>query len=480
MGFDFFKKLFSGENSLDSLQESIEKKLNDVTNRFEDKKEHPVDEEKEIHQVEMGGCLYRVKGFSSIEISKNNGKKWELYTELPIYCNSIKVSDDNKLMVFGYRDYKGLKEDLKDSWAVAKEDFVTQATRDKDEKEFWQTRDRWYKLSDKGTISVAKNPNEPNRFSSLETEDEIMVINEEECHIRVYAMCPRDTFYSHDGVKWEYLGELPKDFKEFSRKNGTVFAIDVEENKYAYFGGWSRVEYEAELEVFEDDELYEDTEQIYYEYKDDGKTLISKRIHLLFLKGEIGKLGADIVYISAEGKLLTHSSLPGMMEKLPKAVESHFGDVIITMPNDKRYLYYDGKWRETGTWEAGCGAFCFKAKIEVKDSFWDKVDTFVEEDEKENPLRRSIYYKIPKGDLKSVYYSSDGKEWHKHSTLPEEFKALTSTDYDCHAMAIGTIVYTKKKHHYHWVLKKKGLISKTYYNEWEKFDEGGLLVKANV
>ena len=208
MGFDFFKKLFSGENSLDSLQESIEKKINDVTDRFENKKEHPVDEEKEIHQVEMGGCLYRVKGFSSIEISKNNGKKWELYTELPIYCNSLKVSDDNKLMVFGYRDYKGLKEDLKDTWAVAKEDFVTQATRDKDEEEFWQTRDRWYKLSDKGTISVAKNPNRPNRFFSLETDDEIMVINEEECHIRVYAMCPRDTFYSHDGVKWEYLGVL--------------------------------------------------------------------------------------------------------------------------------------------------------------------------------------------------------------------------------------------------------------------------------
>ena len=272
---------------------------------------------------------------------------------------------------------------------------------------------------------------------------------------------------------------MPKDFKEFSKENGTVFAVDVDNNKYAYFEGWARVEYETDLEVFEDDELYEDIKQTFYTYDNEKEKVVSKKIHLLFLKGEIGKLGANIVYITDDGELQTHSSLPGMMEKLPKNVESCFGEVIITMPNNKRYIYFDGKWREVCGWE-GIGPFCFKAKIEVNDSFWDKVDTFVEEDEKENPLRRSIYYKIPKGDLKSVYYSSDGKEWHKHSTLPEEFKALTSTDYDCHAMAIGTIVYTKKKHHYHWVLKKKGLINKTYYNEWEKFDEGGLLVKANV
>ena len=479
MAFDFLKKLFGGEKSVDSITESFEKKLNSISDRIDDKKDSPEVEEKETHQVEMGGKLYRIKGYGTIEVSKNNGKKWELYTELPICCNGLKVSDNDKLMVLGYRDYKGLRENLKDSWAVAKEDLVTQATRDKDEEEFWQTRDRWYKLDGKGNVSVAKDPNQPNLFFPLETVDEMMLIDDEECHVRVYEICPRDTFYSKDGIKWEELGEMPKDFKEFSKENGTVFAVDVDNNKYAYFEGWARVEYETDLEVFEDDELYEDIKQTFYTYDNEKEKVVSKKIHLLFLKGEIGKLGANIVYITDDGELQTHSSLPGMMEKLPKNVESCFGEVIITMPNNKRYIYFDGKWREVCGWE-GIGPFCFKAKIEVNDSFWDKVDTFVEEDEKENPLRRSIYYKIPKGDLKSVYYSSDGKEWHKHSTLPEEFKALTSTDYDCHAMAIGTIVYTKKKHHYHWVLKKKGLINKTYYNEWEKFDEGGLLVKANV
>lgn len=480
MAFDFLKKLFGGEKSVDSITESFEKKLNSIGDRFDEKRDSPEVEEKETYRVEMDGNLYRSNGYGSIEISKNNGKKWELYTELPICCNGLKVSEDNKLMVLGYRDYKGLKENLKDSWSEAKEDLVTQATRDKDEETFWQTRDRWYKLDGKGNLSVAKDPNQPNLFFPLETVDERMCIDEKECYIRVYTMCPRDTFYSKDGVKWEELDELPKDFKEFSKEHGTVFALDVENNKYAYFSGWSLVAFESDMEIFEDDELYEDVNQVYYKYDDDGDKIVSKVIHLLFLKGDFGNMESNIAYISDEGELLTHSSLPGLMEKLPKNVELCFGEVIITMPNDKRYIYFDGKWRETGYWEKGVGPFCFKAKIEPNDSFWDKVETPIEVDEKENPKCRKIYYKIPKNNFKKMYYSSDGKSWSLHSELPEEFQAVTSTDYDCHAMAVGTIIYTKKKHHYHWALKKKGMISKTYYNEWEKFDEGKLLEKVKA
>ena len=479
MAFDFLKKLFSGEKSVDSITESFEKKLNSISDRIDDKKDSPEVEEKETHQVEMGGNLYRIKGYGTIEVSKNNGKKWELYTELPICCNGLKASDNDKLMVLGYRDYKGLKENLKDSWAVAKEDLATQATRDKDEEEFWQTRDRWYKLDGKGNVSVAKDPNQPNLFFPLETIDAMMMIDDEECYVRVYEICPRDTFYSKDGIKWEELGEMPKDFKEFSKENGTVFAVDVDNNKYAYFEGWARVEYETDLEVFEDDELYEDIKQTFYTYDNEKEKVVSKKIHLLFLKGEIGKLGANIVYITDDGELQTHSSLPGMMEKLPKNVESCFGEVIITMPNDKRYIYFDGKWREVCGWE-GIGPFCFKAKIEVNDSFWDKVETPIAEDEKGNPENRTLYYKITKNNLKNVYYSGDGKEWNFHSKLPEEFQALTSSDFFHGAMVLGTIIYTKKKHHYHWVLKKKGLINKTYYNEWEKYDGEGLLEAVKV
>ena len=476
--FDFLKKLFSGEKSLDSLQETIENKLSGDSN--EEKKDCPTDEGKAIRQVTMGKYLYRVKGDTKIEVSKNDGKKWELYSELPIYCEEIKVSDDNKLMVLGSRDYNGIIENVKDSWAIAKEDLVTQAMKDKDEREFWATRDRWYKLDGKGNLSVAKDPNHPDSFLPLESFDEKMRIDEKDCYVRVYKMCPRDTFYSHDGIKWEDLGELPADFKMFLKENGIVYALDVEGNKSVYDGGWALVKYKCDMELFEDDDLYDEIDKVYYKYDDDGEKNISKIIHLLFLQADIIKIGIEIVYISDEGELSTHSSLPGLLDKLPENVHSCFGEVVIAMPNKKRYVYCDGKWRETGNWENCIGPFCFKAKIEAQDSFWDKVDTPIEEDDKGNPIRRPIYYKIPKNNKKMLYYSSDGKTWSFHSKLPEEFQAVTSTDYECHAMAIGTIVYTKKKHHYHWALKKKGLISKTYYNEWEKFDEGKLLEKVKV
>ena len=116
----------------------------------------------------------------------------------------------------------------------------------------------------------------------------------------------------------------------------------------------------------------------------------------------------------------------------------------------------------------------------MNDSFWDKVETPIAEDEKGNPENRTLYYKITKNNLKNVYYSGDGKEWNFHSKLPEEFQALTSSDFFHGAMVLGTIIYTKKKHHYHWVLKKKGLINKTYYNEWEKYDGEGLLEAVKV
>ena len=469
MIIDFFKKLFGGNVSSDSLENKIDNLIQKNISNEEVDNSLSEDNNKS-RQVQKDGKLYRVNN-NSIEVSKDNGKKWELFTDLPIECDAIKVSDDDKLMVLGSRFYKNFKENLKDQWTIAKEEFVPQNIGNKYDIELWEIRDRWYKLDDKGNLSVAIDPNNPNMFSPLETENTKMRIDDEDCYVRVYKMNPRETFYSPDGKRWKELGDLPQDFQEFVKKDGIVVVLDVKGNKYAYYGYWSLIEFESDMEVFEDDILYDDINQVYYKYNDEEGKIISKKIHMLFLEG------SAITFVSDEGELNEHSTLPGFNTKKIKNVESCLGEVILTLSNDKQYVYFDGEWRQTNNLTDGVGPFCFKAKIEEKDSFWDKVDTPITEKGKDNYCRL-IYYKIPKNNLKKMYYSSDGEKWFIHSELPEKFKTVTSTDYNCHAMAVGTIIYTKSKNHYRWVVKKKGLFSKTYKSEWEKCNDITLLEKV--
>ncbi len=442
MGFDFLKKLFGEVKSIDDVIKAITPEKNEKNDEEESSSaksnlNNVFSFTQVTNSVTWNGKLYGVKD-STIVVSNNDGGKWDNYTTLPISCKDIKISDDNQLMVLGASNC------------------------------FDDAEDYWYKLDENGKIKVAKDPNHPDLFTPLAYKECKMKLENKNSYVRVYEIDPRNSFCSSDRVHWETLdGFFAKDFKEFVSENGITFAIDVDDNRYVYFPIWQMVAFEADMEIFEEQDpyYYEELKETYYTYKapyDEEETIESKKMHLLFLKSSKSqKLFADLAYVNKEGVLeWFQPSLPGLLDKLPRDVESCCGEVIITMPNDKKYIFYDSKWREMEPEddEKKVGPFCFETIIYKGDRYWNpdgKKSTGAREIFKrimdgpkssDEPKERRVYYKILKTYKGLVYYSNDGNEWFIHSVLPSEFKSMILPCFE----KKGAIVFLKDKKYYQW------------------------------
>lgn len=298
-------------------------------------------------EVMLNNNLYRYNGYT-IEEKSNNSGKWRKYTTLPVICKDIKVSDDGKLLVKGELSEINVGQIFKDSLKSAV-----------DGSDINEKYEKWYKIEDNGNIEFAPNSKEPDHFIPIGSKEGKVIVNKKECYCKVYEISPREPFYSSDRVHWEKLDDFPNDFKRFRESNSKKFSFaqDVKGHSYVYWNGWTRVEFEEDLEIFKDDLFYNKTNEIFYKYQNDKKEIISKRIHLLFVEGEIGNIGSSVLYVKEDGSLDHHSSLPGILGKMPQKVESLYGEVFITMENDKRYIFYDNDWVESMKWNMGYGPF---------------------------------------------------------------------------------------------------------------------------
>ena len=449
---DFIKKLLSGEMS---PQEAMEKLVPEdgmkKPERQEKKKENPDTQFFKTYQVEKNDKLYRLEG-NKLEVSNNEGRKWTLLMALPVYCNDIKVSDNNELIVLGSRTYNGVKEGIKDIKDAINNTIVPKSIKDEDD--LWEVHDRWYKIGENGRISVAKNRNTPEFFEPLAFSESKMMIGGKNCIVRVYKMNPRLVFYSGDRVQWDEVNEsLPNDFKEFQCENNTTFVIDNKSNKYLYDDKgkcWARIGLEGDLEVFEHDLGYGDIKEYYWVY--DMINTKSKMIHLYFVNEGLGF--GSVLYNDKNGKLHYFEGIPGLIftEKMPRTLYSCGGELVAITPNDKCYIFLNDGWKRTrdirddgwlkitdsfnDDWKKRVGPFCFKTKIYPGDEYWPI---------EENGSKLEVYYKIIKDNLSIVYYSFNGKQWFWHSILPADFQTVIH-GYE----RKGAVIYTKKKKFYQW------------------------------
>ena len=469
--FDKFKKLFDGDDNLEENNESSSSGIRDVLK----KGASIFDSDSDLPEVTLNGNVYRCSGYT-IEVKKEGTKKWSDYTELPFSGDDIRVSNDGQLLVLGLPDdYDGFKE----AWNDIKESFTALATIN----ESGNDPRRWFKIGEDGNISVAIDSNElddAENFCTIKCEGCRLIIDGKECYCRVYKMSPRNSFISSDRVHWKKSNSFSDNFRRFTHSlyDNVTFVQDKTGNYYAYWDEWRRMEFEAELEIFEDDSHYDEVDKVFYKYQNDKKEIISKRVHILFLKGDFGKYDSSIVFYKKDGCLDYHSSLPGHLDKMPKKVESYCGEVFITMENDIRYIYLNNEWVESMKWNRGYGPFFFKTSLNENDPVWSLIHTdivSIEDGKDKADNRRPVYFKILKADRRLVYYSENGKDWYKHSELPSQFVSLTSTAYLRYAKTFETVVYGGGDWHFQLAQNPAGLFKKGYRNIWKNYDKKNLL-----
>lgn len=462
MIFDILKKLIGGIKSLDDVVNTNSPETKEKTNKevFSDVKGSlnkvfsPIDV---VSSVRWNGKIYGVGG-CKVAVS-DDGNKWEEYTVVPLDCKEIKLSVDNQLMVYGCPlDNGNLVEAVKSLVKI----------------------NSWYKLKVDGIIEAAVDPSLPTTFGALDYNECEMIIEGKKNYVRVYEITPFSAFCSSDKIHWKILDFFPKKFQEFKSVNGISYAIDVEGEKYVYFEMWSKVAFETDMEIWEQESrYYDDLKEPYYKYEepdDEDDYVETKKMHLLIVLAGSKKYFANVIFVNKEGGLsLFYPNLPGLLEKVPKKVENCCGVVMITMPNDKTYTYYNNKWQEMSLDddEKKVGPSCFETVIYNRDIYWDPDEDQFESaggffknfwgGSKSNnePKERSVYYKILKYYESVVFYSNDGEKWFFHSILPSEFKSVTFE----FVPQEGAVVFLKNKKYYQWNGEKWEIIK---LNEFDK------------